>query len=256
MSEETQPLEVSADALTDILEGKSAPAPEEPAPKPAEEAPKSEEPAAEEPKGEEGQGDEPEPTGEPPAPQDDDKGQRVPLKALEDERRKRQELENRLAQLEQKEAPKAPDPIDDPEGYQTYQDQKALNDRIELSMEFARELHEDFDDVYQVFIDEAATNPVLAQQAIQAKAPALHCYREGKRLMQMREIGDPLEYANKQVEAATSELKAEIAELRKQLETNQKRESIPQSLAGQRSVGQRGGPTEPTDASLSDLLPG
>lgn len=259
MSDDNQPLENSAEALTAILrEGESTePAKAEPElESAAEETPDGEEPAKDDPpKGEEGGGAEPKPDGEPPAPKDDEEGRKVPLKALEDERRKRQELENRLSQLEKQEQPKAPDPIDDPEGYQAFQDQKALNDRIELSMEFARELHEDFDEVYQVFLEEAANNPALAHQAIQTKAPALHCYREGKRLQQVREIGDPLEYANKKVEAATSELKAEIAELRKQLEANQKRESIPQSLAGQRSVGDRSGPSEPTDASLSDLLP-
>ncbi|MBT11843.1 MAG: hypothetical protein CMI02_07400 [Oceanospirillaceae bacterium] len=255
MSDQDTPQEITADSLTDILNGQEPAPAEEQTPEPPEDEPKAEE---EQPKGEEPPAETPEEEGEPPAPEDED-GKTVPLKALHDERSKRQDLERRLQQLEQQrnqqqEPAKAPDPIDDPEGYQQYQDQRALNDRIELSLEIGREMHQDFDDVAKAFYEEAEKNPLLAQQAIQNKAPGLFMYREGQKILRNREIGDPETYAAQKVAEATGPLEARIKELEAKLESESKRSQIPPSLAGDRSVGSRGAPEEPVDVPISALL--
>jgi hypothetical protein len=250
MSEQNESLEFSGADLTDILEGETEAAelPETPA----------EETVEAEPQGETAEGEEPAAEGEPPAPEDDEDGKTVPLKALHDERGKRQELERRLEQLEKQQTqqpnPKAPDPVDDPEGFQQYQDQRMLNDRVELSLEIGREMHENFDEVYGVFLEEAANNPLLAQKALQAKAPGLHCYREGLKLMKTREIGDPETYAQRKVEESTAALRKELDELKQQMATGTKRAQIPPSLAESRSSG-AGNPKQPTHTPLSSILP-
>lgn len=197
--------------------------------------------------------------GEPPAPQETDDDKTVPLKSLTEERSKRQELERRLQQFEQQrnqqqEPAKAPDPIDDPEGYQQYQDQRTLNDRIELSLEIGREMHQDFDDVAKAFYEEAEKNPLLAQQAIQNKAPGLFMYREGQRILRQREIGDPEDYAKRKVDEATAELRKELDELKAKLTNDEKRSQIPPSLAGEASSG-TGNPKQPSHTPLSNILP-
>lgn len=242
--------EATAAPLMDILEGVDTPEPVEATETPAVAEPEVEAVTEVETPTGETEGDKPEVTEEPPAsPEPVEKT--VPLKALEDERRKRQELEQRLEQQPKQEAP---DPLDDPDGFRQYQDNARLNDRIEISVEIAREMHEDFDSVHEVFMEEAAKNPVLAQAAMQSKAPGIHIYREGKRLAKAREIGDPDEYANRKVQEATKALATELAELKAQINNAQKRDSIPTTLADQRSVGGMSNPKQPEHTPLHAVL--
>jgi len=253
MSDQAEAVETPLASLESILEGET----ETPEPEPVVEP--AADPAPEEPKGEEPEGEEPKAEGEPPAPKEEDDGKTVPLQALHDERSKRQELERRLQQLEQNQKQQqppaeAPDPIDDPQGYQKYQDERALNDRIELSMEIGREMHEDFDDVAKAFYEEAEKNPLLAQQAIQNKAPGLFMYREGQKILRQREIGDPEQYAARKVEEATADLRKELDELKAKLSTDEKRAQIPPSLADARSSGS-GNPQQPSHTPMANILP-
>lgn len=146
------------------------------------------------------------------------------------ERKRRQEAEQKNAELERrlkeiegrpaqaaapatadtKQQPTPPDPWLDPEGYmrfqQAQQDDVRFADRVELSQELMRSKHEDYDAVEQVFIEECKTNPFLRSQLRTAPFPARLAYEQGKKLMALREIGDPVAYRAK-IEA---ELKAKF----------------------------------------------
>jgi hypothetical protein len=142
-----------------------------------------------------------------------DEGPHVPRKALEDERRKRQELERQIADLTSKAAPptaqpqtqqpvqqqprqmpKRPDPWTDPEGAAAY-DQMMLQHqlfetRVVTSQELMKATKPDFDEINRIFIEAASSDPYLEQQLVQHPLPAKFAYEQGKRIKLMREIGD------------------------------------------------------------------
>jgi len=178
----------------------------------------------------------------------DDKGDKgdkdVPAHVIkrirEDARKKADQLEAELtdtkARLAKLERPQRPDEIDDPEGARDFDQQQFAdqrwNDRVSMSKEIMRELHEDYDDVEAVFRAEAVNNPALAAQLAQHPFPAKFAYNEGKRLTKLQELGeDPEAAIQKRVDEAVAKAKEEfIAELKKQGQeaTNA---SVPESLA-------------------------
>lgn len=179
----------------------------------------------------------------PPASSQDKDQRNVPVKALEDERRKRQEaekarkeLEARIAELERLAAPQpqqatpqqdqqkqqqpqnpqaAPDPWSDPEGYAAYQrelqEQMLFETRVTLGQDMMRLNNPDYDEVEAVFAEEAQQNPYLIEQLRRAHNPAKYAYEQGKRLKLMREIGtDPDAYRKRIEEELRAKLAAEM----------------------------------------------
>lgn len=123
-----------------------------------------------------------------------------------------------------KERPR-PDEIDDPEGAAAWDAERAQADedarwadRVEMSKEIMRELHDDYDEAEAAFRAEAATNPSLRVQLRQSPLPAKFAYSEGKRILQVKEMGDnPAEYIEKvKQEAAEAARAAVLDELKKQ----------------------------------------
>lgn len=160
----------------------------------------------------------PEPMGEKPestAPPADAKSEpvtegAVPQKALLDERRKRQELERKLKELEEKltvPAPKeepqpAPNWELEPQQAASYFQQQVdiarYQDRVAITEEMLRDKHSDYDEVAAIFAAAAKENPQLAAQIFRAPNPARFAYQEGKRLKLLQEIGeDPDAYRNR-----------------------------------------------------------
>lgn len=168
----------------------------------------------------------------------------VPLKALEAERHKRQELERKLEQQyrdlkTQSEEKQRPDILEDPDGYAdsiTRKFQQELdNQRLNMSEFLARREHPDMDDKLAEYRELAEKNPALNSQVQNAMSP----WHEVAKIV---DASRKLEQLN-DVDGMEAKLRAEIeAQIRKEYEDKAKAEevlsgSLPQSLAGAPSKG-------------------
>lgn len=191
---------------------------------------------------------------EPVAPKEDAEAQLRAFKArADDERRKRQQLEQQLQQLQQ---PKEkPDFFADPEAalqsVRSEFKQELTSARFAISEAMAKDRWQDYDAKLELFAEMAQSNPALWAEVDADSNPAAKVYKLAEKEMKLREMGDPDEYRAK--------LKAELrAELLKEQEEKQAlaaktRATIPESLAGVRGGGagaaEWAGPT-----SLKDIL--
>jgi hypothetical protein len=134
-------------------------------------------------------------------------------KAMREEREKRQAAEARLRELQ---APKTPvDPWADLPGYLNSRDQQAEErlfvERCNLTEEMARDRHKDFDEVREVFLEEAQKNPQLFAQLRQERNPAEFAYREGLRARELKDVnGDFSAYKSKLEKDIEARVRAEL----------------------------------------------
>lgn len=174
--------------------------------------------------------------------------------AMLEERRKRQELEARMRAYEQAQSLPEPPPFwDNPEGAI---DSRIERVRSELQQDYlnryynalesaARTRHPDYDEVRDVFIEQARQNPVLAQQMNSHPDPAEFAYQQGKMLRELSTVGNDIDAYRKRVEA---EVRARI-----EAEMRAKTPQVPRSLnAEPSSPVQGGGQWAPT--SLESLI--
>lgn len=164
------------------------------------------------------------PADEPPASTEDapkgvDPQYAAMLEKANDEKSKRQELQRQLdeqkAQLEALQQKPAPDPLEDPDGFRAHQQEQLTG----LKEQFAQELNnakydmarltvmslkDDYEEVEQVFIEEAKTNPTLARMLGESANPALFAYEQGKKIQALSQDPDEM---RKQIEA---EVRAKI----------------------------------------------
>lgn len=125
----------------------------------------------------------------------------VPVRALQEERRKRQDLEKQIAEMKQAQpAEVRPNLFEDPDSWE-----KALDARLEqrlvavrqeseqkfltLVEQAAKARHADFDDVALVFAQTAQVTPGLIEEARNAPDPAEFIYRAGLNLKRVQEAG-------------------------------------------------------------------
>lgn len=150
------------------------------------------------------------------------KEESVPVKALTEERRKRQEAEARTKELEaqlSKQSPepeKVPDPIDDPQGYAKFMEDKANQDalrtKVSLSRDIMLDLKEDYEEKEKVFMDLVKTNPYLVQQMNASSNPAKFAYNTAAEHLETQKVRDP-----KYLEEMKAKWKEEfLAELKQQ----------------------------------------
>lgn len=181
----------------------------------------------------------------------------VPFQALADERRKRQELEQRLAQLEAQKPETKPNLFDDPDNWE-----KALDERVERKLaavrqesdqkflvlveQAAKARHADFEDVAKVFAEAAQVTPGLIDEARQAPDPAEFIYQAGKNLQRVKEAGS--------IEALIAQAEARGEERARQALTGKAQPKIPESLTDIAGTGERA-PQAFTPKPLSELLP-
>lgn len=213
--------------LNAILSGDAAPSPAEtPAPEPTPQPAEPEQPTRRDDELDDGWdgGDEPQQPGvkdrsSPPEEVEEEAQGRVPVAALREERRKRQELEKRLAALEQPDQQQGPvDPV---------------RQRLDLSVEYAREQFPDYEAAEGVFIQEIQKHPrgrEIYQAMLADRHPARFAYQVGQQLMALNEIGDPRTYR----ERVLAEAKAATTP-----QPQQSRPSLPQTLAASRDTGGR-----------------
>lgn len=184
----------------------------------------------------------------------------VPIEALQDERRKRQELANRLSALEQQQAEsKRPDPEIDPEAAAEFDRQQNANAafkmRVDMSQEMMRELHADYDEVEAIFMQEAANNPALQAQLANHPFPAKYAFHEGQRLQKLKEMGDdPVAYIEQvKAEAAQAAKEAVIAEMKK-TQADAAKAALPESLAEAPSASEQEANKWSGPKPLKDLI--
>lgn len=206
-------------------------------------------------------------------PADEPENGHVPVAALKDERRKRQDLEEKVKAFEAKlkevenrpvqQQPMTPPPnlLEDPTGWQQYQMVQQQRTALEMSQFMMRTSKTDYQEFEDVFVQEAEKNPVLVQamqnHPLHLGGPAAFAYEQGKRIAQMRklsEIGDVDSYVSKKAEEIAA---ARIADARKEWESEQakileRRGSLPRSLVDDRSSAVRDHYTGPTP--LAEVL--
>lgn len=216
---------------------------------------------------------------EPSSNQDD--GPLVPRRALEDERRKRQEkdkaledlqvqfadLQRKLSQPEPQQQPPAqeftpPDPWTDPQGAFEYQQrvfqEQLFSTRLITSEEIIRQSKPDYDAMAKIVGEEAQRSPSLQRQILNHPFPAKLIYELGNKIKTFREIGDdPVAYKARVIEEWQAQNQQQAPQAQQSPPEAQKL-SVPKSLAGTPSAQ----PRNPTNgrwsspASLDDLLGG
>jgi hypothetical protein len=201
----------------------------------------------------------------PPAASDDtEDGPPVPRKALQDERRKRQELERQLAELTkqrsappaqqqpqpqasppQAEMPERPDPWIDPQGAMDW-DRAAMQQQVQtqvfetrvyLSREMMLAAKPDFVEVEDVFIEAMKKNPTLYQQLLAHPIPAKFAYETGLKIKAWNEIGDdPAAFKQRVRQELEEELRGQSQQ---PSQPSAPRASTPKSLAATPSAQPR-----------------
>ena len=186
----------------------------------------------------------------------------IPRAAYLDERRKRQDVQHRLEQLERqltqipaqpKEEPPKPDFWDDPEGYMQSQftefqsqlfQQVAERDftRFADAMEdIGTELqnqHEDADECFNIVAELLPNDEKLQKDILYSHNPAARALQVGRKIKLQREMSDPEKYK----ERLRAELMAEMGLSGGQespRQQPQRQSSAPKSLAGTRSAQPR-----------------
>lgn len=182
-----------------------------------------------------------EPQEEPTAPKENETEQAWTKAMALDERKKRQEKEKEVeslrAQLEEKTKVETPDVFEDQEAFTSHIrnefDQKLANQRVELSRDYMKDQHQDYEAMEQAFIELASNTPGLKEQVMQQSNPAKFVYEQGKKHIQFKEMQDVDTFKSKM----RAEIKAELeAEAKAATEERSKvAESITPSLANARS---------------------
>lgn len=183
------------------------------------------------------------------------------LRAAQEERAKRQVLEQRLAALEASK-PKEPEKTfwDDPEGALARQRdetrQEITRTRLQMAESFARRQHTDFDEKVAVFAQLVHQNPTLAQQWLAAPDPAEYAYALGKNHMELQAVGGMDEMRAKIERDTATRVRAEVeAEIKAKAEALAKdRAELPPSLSAARSTGGAAKPVWSGPPSFEEIL--
>lgn len=140
--------------------------------------------------------------------------------AMLDERRKRQEAESKIKELEEKlaqntappEKVQRPDALEDPDGAITHLEQdvdlKIRKVQVDMAEKFMRRQHEDYDEVKTVFLKVWEDHPTIGSLMRPGEDQAEFAYRIGKTHMEMQKLADPDARA-KMKEELRKELEAE-----------------------------------------------
>lgn len=179
--------------------------------------------------------------------------ERAFLRGMEEERGKRQALEQRLAALEAgKTQPGAPTQApktfwDDPEGalsrHQQEIQQVGMNTRLNTAEMIARSRLPDFDEKVQVFRDilskAGPSTAIMVQQWVSSPDPAMHAYNLGKNQLELQQLGGLDALREKVAKETEAKVRAQIeAEVKAKSDSLDKaRSELPGSLSDVRSSG-------------------
>jgi len=181
------------------------------------------------------------------------------LAALMAEREKRQALERQLAEM-QKRIPqqqvKKPDLYEAPDEFRAdihrSVTETVLNERLNMSEMMVRSQFDDAEDAINTFMEAVQANPALRSQAMQSAHPYKYIYDEGKRILAMKEIGDPISYRERLEKEIREKVMAEL----QQANPSQPAATLnlPTSLGSVRSAGPRTGPGWGGPKPLNQIL--
>ncbi len=168
--------------------------------------------------------------------------------AMQEERRKRQEIERKLAEQPKDDKPKK-DLWEDPEGFieerLTEREQKLRQETearfFDLCEDLAKQRHADYEAVVSAFMQEAEADPSLAMQAFSqsqaSRDKAEFLYNFARNRAEMRSIGGDLGKYRESIEAPLkakfAEMEAENKRLKSQLDQLSK---VPASLNAESSA--------------------
>ena len=183
------------------------------------------------------------------------------LRAAQEERGKRQELERQLAALNAAKAAEPPKQFwDDPEGaikaQQEQMRQIAVETRVQTAEMISRQAHPDFDEKLAVFGQIVQSAPHIAAQAMQQSNPAEFAYQIAKNHMQIQEAGNIDQLRAKIEKETEARVRAQIeGELKAKAEALAKeRAAIPPSISDARSTGGANRTVWNGPTSLDDIL--
>lgn len=189
----------------------------------------------------------------------------VPLKALEEERKGRQDWKEKAIRFEEEnkhlrtQTQQAQGQGQQQQSQPLSPDMAILNERMNMSEMILREKHADVDDKLAVFQAEVAKNPALGAELAKQRHPWDWMYKQAQRMQALAEIGeDPAAYR----ERIKAEIQAELAggtqvapaETQQAATTQAAPVVLPKSLATSRSAGPRSAPTWSGPTSLNDIL--
>lgn len=137
-------------------------------------------------------------------------------KAMREEREKRQNAERQLREFQQKQSAPPPDPWTDLPGALQSQasqfEERLFIERCNLTEETARDKHADYEEVRDVFLEEAQANPALMAQMRNERNPAAFAYREGLRIRELKEVnGDFSAYKSKLEKSIEERVRKELS---------------------------------------------
>lgn len=160
----------------------------------------------------------------------------VPLAAKQAEKERRQQAEERVRQLEQtlqqKQPQNKPDIFDNPDAVLGQMEMKI---KAQMSEEFVKSQHSDYDDVMDHYEKMVQKNPSLYYEAMQTGLPAQHAYSVAKQDLERQEIGDVASFK----ERLRQELLAEI---------QGKKPNVPPNMTTVRNAG-----SDPEDTEYSNV---
>lgn len=184
----------------------------------------------------------------------------VPLSALLSERERRQAAEAKAAEAASK--PK-PDIWENPQEYikaeldsreaelLTKAEERARVTFLRYTEEAARSRHSDYDQVREAFVEEAQKNPAIVSQFSQSPDPGEFIYRQGKTVLELKEVGGDLAAYRKRIE---NEVRQRVE--KEMAERLAKNSNIPQSLNTEPSKGAGVvGTTWAGPTPIEDILP-
>ncbi len=187
---------------------------------------------------------------EPPSAKD------VPLAALLDERDKRKNLQAELdaARRQIEESKDNPDFWENPQATVESMISSKVDELqnqytsgyLNLSMQYSKAFHDDFDDAKDAFIKAAEENPALADAAVQSDMPGEYIYKTGKEFLALQTYGDVESAIEAERRKAVEEYIAQQAE--KDKGKAEKVAAVPTPLTEESSAGSprqkvEGGPT-------------
>jgi len=193
------------------------------------------------------------------------------LRAMQEERQKRQELERRLQAIEaartQQTAPPQPAEApktfwDDPEGFLARHNEQvkreSINTRLQISETLARKTHNDFDAKVEVFGQLIQTTPGLRERWLASSDPAEFAYTVARNHMELQEAGNIDALREKIAKETETRVRAQIeAELKAKAEALAKeRAALPPSLSEARTTGQPNRPVWNGPTSMDEILGG
>lgn len=155
----------------------------------------------------------------------------------------------------------APDVIDDPDGFREHMtkefDIKLSQNKAEMSETMAQQQFDDYKVVSERFYKELEASPEIGVKIHNSSHPAMEVYKQGKKLLQLDDIGDPTEFKAKMKAEILAELKDETSTKVTEAEKEKAslKDKLPDDLTSEANAGARKGPTWAGPTSLDNMFP-